>query len=82
MEHIVEALTEEITHLRTKLALGFMDATEEDRVLAESLFNEQRDEIVVLNVELNAVKKSRDEFQAENRKLKRRIAALEKQLKG
>lgn len=82
MEHIVEALTEEITQLRTKIALGFMDATEEDRALAESLFNEQRDEIMVLNVELNAAKKSRDEFQVENRKLKRRIAALEKQLKG
>lgn len=82
MEHIIEALTEEITQLRTKMALGFMDATEEDRKLAESLFYEQRDEISILNVELTAVKKSRDEFQAENRKLKRRIAALEKQLKG
>lgn len=81
-EYIIEALTEEITQLKTRLALGFMDANEDDRNLAEQLFNEQRDEISILNIELAAVKKSRDEFQDENRKLKRRIASLEKKLKG
>lgn len=80
-EFVIEALTEEVTQLKTKIALGFMEATEEDRKLAESLFNEQRDEIAILNIELAAVKQSRDEFQAENRKLKRRIAYLEEQIK-
>lgn len=81
-EYIIEALTEEVTQLKTLVALGFMDATEEDRKLAEQLFNEQRDEIAILNIELAAVKQSRDTFQDENRKLKRRIASLEKKLKG
>lgn len=81
-EILVEALTEENTQLKTKMALQFMDATEEDKQAAERLFYEQRDEINILNVELAAVKQSRDEFQAENRKLKRRITTLEKQLKG
>lgn len=81
-EILVEALTEEIAQLKTKLALQFMDATEEDRKAAEQLFYEQRDEINILNIELAAVKQSRDEFQAENRKLKRRLLSLEKQLKG
>ena len=81
-EIIVEALTEENTKLKTKLALHFMDATEEDKKAAEHLFYEQRDEINVLNIELVAVKQSRDEYQHENRKLKRRILTLEKQSKG
>lgn len=81
-EYIIEALTEEVTQLKTRVALGFMDATEEDKKLAEQLFNEQRDEIAILNIELAAVKQSRDTFQDENRKLKRRIASLEKKLKG
>jgi hypothetical protein len=80
-EILVEALTEENTQLKTKLALKFMDATEEDRKAAEQLFYEQRDEINILNIELAAVKQSRDEYQHENRKLKRRLLTLEKQLK-
>lgn len=81
-EILIEALSEENTQLKTKMALKFMDATEEDKQAAERLFYEQRDEINILNIELAAVKLSRDEFQAENRKLKRRIVTLEKQLKG
>jgi hypothetical protein len=79
---LIEALTEENTRLKTRLALHFMDATEEDKKSAEQLFYEQRDEITILNIELAAVKQSRDEFQHENRKLKRRLLTLEKQLKG
>lgn len=81
-EYVIEALTEEVTHLRARLALGFMEGSDEDRALAEQIFNEQRDEIRNLAVELAAVKQSRDVFQAENRKLKRRISILEKQAKG
>lgn len=80
-EYIIEALTEEVVLLKTRVALGFMEGSEEDKKLAEQLFNEQRDEISILTIELNAVKKSRDEFQSENRKLKRRVSMLEKKLK-
>jgi septal ring factor EnvC (AmiA/AmiB activator) len=76
-EILIEVLTEENTTLKTKLALHFMDATDEDKQLAEQLFNEQRDLIAVLKVEVASLAKSRDQFQAENRRLKRRIATLE-----
>lgn len=84
MEHefLIEALTQENARLKNKLAVHFMDASEEDKDYAEKLFAEQQDEIAILCVELNAVKKSRDEFQSENQKLKRKIAILEKKLKG
>lgn len=76
-EILIEILTEENTTLKTKLALHFMDATDEDKKLAEQLFNEQRDLIAVLQVEVASIAKSRDQFQSDNRRLKRRIAALE-----
>lgn len=84
MEHqfVIEALTEEVLRLKTKLAVQLWDASEEDRQAAEHLFREQQDEIAVLTVELTSVRKSRDEFQAENERLKRRIQMLEKKLKG
>ncbi len=84
MEHefLIEALTQENARLKNKLAVHFMDASDEDKKYAEQLFLEQQDEIAILCVELNAVKKSRDEFQSENQKLKRKIAILEKKLKG
>ena len=80
-EIAIEALTEENTQLRIRLALHFMDASDEDKQYAEKLFYEQRDAINLLEVDLNSIRQSRDEFQSENRKLKRRIAMLEKQAK-
>lgn len=84
MEHefLIEALTQENARLKNKLAVHFMNASDEDKGYAEKLFTEQQDEIAILCVELNAAKKSRNEFQSENQKLKSRIAALEKKLKG
>lgn len=81
-EIVIEALTEENTQLKTRLALHFMDASDEDKQFAEKLFYEQRDAISLLEVELESIRKSRDEFQSENRKLKRRIAILEKEFKA
>jgi len=84
MEHefIIEALTQENNILRSKLAVNNMEATSEDKEMAEKLFQEQQNEIAVLVVELSAMRRSRDEFQEESRRLKYRIAALEKKLKG
>lgn len=82
MDHLVEALTEEVNNLKLKVALTFMDASEEDKALAEQIFKEQQDEIAVLSVELQAVKQSRDQYQAENARLKKYVASLEKQVKG
>lgn len=81
-EMLIEALTAENLQLKNKLAIIGMDASEEDKRYAEKLFQEQQDEIAILCVELNAVKKSRDDFQIENQKLKSRVSILEKKLKG
>lgn len=81
-EMLIEALTAENLQLKNKLAIIGMDASEEDKQYAEKLFQEQQDEIAILCVELNAVKKSRDDFQIENQKLKSRVSILEKKLKG
>lgn len=81
-EFVIEALTQENALLKNKLALQTMEASDEDKQYAEKLFKEMQDELAILCIEVNAVKKSRDEFQSENQKLKRRIAVLEKKLKG
>ena len=81
-EFLIEALTQENTQLKNKLALNFMDASEEEKKYAEQLFKEQQDEIAVLSVELQSIRKSRDAFQLENAQLKRKILSLEKKLKG
>ena len=81
-EMLIEALTQENIQLKNKLAIIGMEASEEDRQYAEKLFQEQQDEIAILCVELNAVKKSRDDFQIENQRLKNKISSLEKKMKG
>ena len=53
----------------------------EDPKAAEELIAELRAQIKVLEVELAAVKVSRDQFQAENSQLKRQVASYQRQLK-
>ena len=53
-----------------------------DPELAEKTIAELRDEIKQLTIELNSVKISRDQFQAENAQLKKQVAYLQKQLKA
>lgn len=79
-QFVIEALTDEIKQLKVKLAMQSVDS--EDRDAAERLFHEQQDEIAILSVELAAVRKSRDDFQNENNRLKRQVAMLQKKLKG
>lgn len=76
-ETLMEALAEENQQLRTRLALHFMDGTEEDKQAAEKLFYELQDEIRLLRIEVSSLTNSRDSFQSDNRRLKRRIAVLE-----
>ncbi|MEY4720040.1 MAG: hypothetical protein RL563_2658 [Pseudomonadota bacterium] len=76
-EIVIETLKDEINRLNRVVALGFMQATEEDKKLAEELFYEQQARIKNQELEIQALRKSRDAFQLDNRKLKRRIAALE-----
>lgn len=53
-----------------------------DPELASKTIAELRDEIKQLTIELNSVKISRDQFQAENAQLKKQVVYLQKQLKA
>jgi hypothetical protein len=53
-----------------------------DPELAGKTIAELRDEIKQLTIELNSVKISRDQFQAENAQLKKQVVYLQKQLKA
>jgi FtsZ-binding cell division protein ZapB len=53
-----------------------------DPELAEKTIGELRDEIKQLTIELNSVKISRDQFQAENAQLKKQVVYLQKQVKA
>lgn len=53
-----------------------------DPELAGKTIAELRDEIKQLTIELNSVKISRDQFQAENAQLKKQLVYLQKQLKA
>jgi FtsZ-binding cell division protein ZapB len=58
-----------------------MEATEEEKKLAEETITELRERIRVLEIELQSVKISRDQFQAENAEMKKQIAALNRKVK-
>ena len=78
LKEAIDYLTEENERLNARLAVDTMDATEEDKKRAEQLIAELRDEVKLLNIELAAVKKSRDQFQAENAQMKKQIIMLRK----
>jgi FtsZ-binding cell division protein ZapB len=76
-----DRLTEEIQGIKDELDIKYYEATPEEKVAIIQTVDELREENRKLRIDLEAVKKSRDQFQNENAQLKRTIAALNKQLK-
>jgi ParB-like chromosome segregation protein Spo0J len=79
-----EAMSELLANnekLADRLAVAAMEATEEEKKLAEETITELRERIRVLEIELQSVKISRDQFQAENAEMKKQIAALNRKVK-
>lgn len=72
----LQILLEENQKLTDKLTLAALP--EEDRFLAEMEIEDLREELRLTRIELEAVKISRDQFQAENGQLKRQIAAMQR----
>jgi hypothetical protein len=72
----LQILLEENQKLTDKLTLASLP--EEDRFLAEMEIEDLREELRLTKIELEAVKISRDQFQAENAQLKRQIAAMQR----
>jgi hypothetical protein len=67
-DELIETLTKENDNLTMNLALAH-------------IIDGLREELRVLNIELVAVKQSRDRFQLENAQLKKQVSAMQRQLK-
>lgn len=78
---LVERHEKEVEELKDRLALGFTDGTDDEKNLAQQLIDDLRKQLHIANIELEAVKRSRDRFQSENSQMLRQIAWLEKKNK-
>jgi len=77
-QEAIDFLVQENEKLSDQLAVqGAADPDLAGRIIAEL-----RDEVWQLTIELNSVKISRDQFQAENAQLKKQVTYLQKQLKA
>lgn len=74
----LDHLNEENEHLKTRLALKAMDATEDEKDMARAKIADLNEEIKLLKIELASVKVSRDAFQRENNELKKQIKAMQR----
>jgi hypothetical protein len=80
-DELIERLTKEKDSLDFQVALGSMDGSPEEKNLAQQLIDDLRKQLHIANIELEAVKRSRDRFQSENSQMLRQIAWLEKRNK-
>ena len=81
MADAITLLKAENEALSDKLAVATMDGDEIEKQRAESTIKDLRAQIRLLEIELSAVKQSRDAFQAENAQLMKQVAMLQKKLK-
>jgi len=80
-DELIEHLTKENDALTINLALAHMGGTEEEKSEAREIINSLREELRVANIELAAVKQSRDQYQSENSQLKKQVMSMQRQLK-
>lgn len=81
LNDMVQDLVKDNQNLTDRLAVAALDATDDEKAAAKSLIEELREEIRQLNIELTAVKISRDSYQRDNAQLKKQCAMYQKQLK-
>lgn len=81
MADAITLLKAENEALSDKLAVATMDGDEIEKQMAESTIKDLRAQIRLLEIELTAVKQSRDAFQSENAQLMKQVAMLQKKLK-
>lgn len=77
----VTQLHEENTLLKDKIALGQWDATEIEKIDAEELIADLRNQIKLLEMENKSLRDSRDMYQNRNSELMRTVKALTAKLK-
>jgi ParB-like chromosome segregation protein Spo0J len=78
---MVQEVVAENEQLKDRLAVAAMDATDEEKELAKETIDELRAIVKNLNVELEAVKKSRDQYQRECTELRKQCKMYQNQLK-
>lgn len=75
------AVSDENTLLKDKIAIGQWDASEIEKINAEELIAELREQIRLLEIDNRALRESRDTFQNQNSELMRRVKSLQNDLK-
>lgn len=79
-DDVINDLKAANTSLSDRLAIAAFDASDEDKQMAEQTIKELREQVRQLEIELVAVKSSRDGFQKENAEMKKQILAMQKKL--
>lgn len=80
-DEALKYLTEENQRLADRLAVAAIEATDEEKTLAAETIEELREQVKMLELELESVKRSRDIFQSECNELKKQCLAQQRQLK-
>jgi len=80
-QEAINMLIAENEELKARVAVVAMEGTSEEKQAATSLIDELREELRVTKIELDAVKKSRDQYQSENSQLKKQVMSMQRQLK-
>lgn len=80
-KEVIDELVERNAQLEQRLAVELMEATPEEKEMANSLIDELREEVRLLKIENESLSVSRDTFQAENAQLKKQVKMLQKKLK-
>jgi hypothetical protein len=77
----IATLQQENQSLNDKLAVNSIDGGEEEKLSAEKIISDLRDQIVTLNKEIESIRANRDTYLTENSEMKKQIKYLQKQLK-
>ena len=64
--------------LKDKISIGLSGSSEEEKVAVTETIKSLRDEIVLLNITIKAITKSRDSYQTKNAELMKQIARMKK----
>ena len=81
-DELIEHLTKENEQIQDRLAVAALGGTDDEKKLAEQTIAELREKVRILEIELVAVKSSRDTYQLENAQLRKQVAMLNKKLKA
>lgn len=76
----IAILAEENERLNDRLAVAAMDATEEEKQLADDTIAELRERVKQLEIEVATLKSSRDSYLNENAQLKKQLASYKRKL--